>query len=118
LFRFWQLGHGVRGGIARGLGAGERFEGSAGEVLASFENKAFKLSDAVGVGGFLFEGFKDGLHVLIKVGHGLSLQVPFCGCTRARREFKVESSKWKNKDNVKISKLEHWLFTFHPSTFH
>jgi hypothetical protein len=52
-------------GIARGLGAGERFEGSTGEVLAGFEHEAFKFGDAVGVGGFLFERLEDGLHVLI-----------------------------------------------------
>ena len=44
-------------------------------------SSAVKQVDAVGVGCFLFERFEDGLHVLVKVGHGLSLQVPFCGCT-------------------------------------
>ena len=44
-------------------------------------SSALKQVDAVGVGCFLFERFEDGLHVLVKVGHGLSLQVPFCGCT-------------------------------------
>ena len=33
-------------------------------------------------GCFLFERLEDGLHVLVKVSHALSLQVPFCGCTR------------------------------------
>jgi hypothetical protein len=69
-------------GIARRLGAGERFKGSAGEVLAGFEDKPFKFGDTAGVGCFLFECLEDGLHVLVKVGHGLSLQVPICGCTR------------------------------------
>ena len=71
-------------GIARGLGAGERFKSGACEVLAGFEDEAFKFSDAAGAGCFLFERFEDGLHVLVKVSHGLSLQVPFCGCTRPR----------------------------------
>jgi hypothetical protein len=42
-------------GIVRGLGAGERFECSMGEVLAGFEDEAFKFGNAAGVGGFLFE---------------------------------------------------------------
>ena len=68
-------------GIARGLGAGERFKGGACEVLAGFEDAAFEFSNAVGVCGFLFQGLEDGLHVFVKVGHVQSLQVPICGCT-------------------------------------
>ena len=73
-------------GIARRLGAGKHFKSGAGEVLAGFEDEAFKFSDAAGVGCFLFERFEDGLHVLVKVGHGLSLQVPICGCTQPRHK--------------------------------
>jgi hypothetical protein len=81
--RFWQVGHGVKGaaqarkvlvwgqeGIARRLGAGERFESGVSEVLAGFEDEAFKFGDAAGVGCFLFERLEDGLHVLVKVSHG------------------------------------------------
>ena len=57
-------------GIACGLGAGERFKSGAGEVLAGFEDEAFKFGDAAGVGCFLFERLEDGLHVLVKVSHG------------------------------------------------
>ena len=52
-------------GIARGLGADERFKGSAGEVLAGFEDEAFKFGNTGGVSCFLFECLEDGLHVLV-----------------------------------------------------
>jgi hypothetical protein len=82
-----------QGGIAPGLGAGERLEGSTGEVLAGFEHETFKFSDAAGVCGFLFEGLEDGLHVLVEIGHGLSLQVPICGCTpQLKWSFRESSS--------------------------
>ena len=58
--------------IARRPGAGERFEGSAGEVLAGSEHEAFEFDNAAGIGGFLFERLEDGLHVLVEVGHGQS----------------------------------------------
>jgi hypothetical protein len=68
--------------VARGLGAGERFKSGACEVLAGFEHEAFEFGDTAGVGCFLFERLEDGLHVLVEIGRGLSLQVPICGCTQ------------------------------------